>query len=53
MDEINAIKFVTNNLPHCDLSTGYKEKYVEGTVNADFSVDKLVTSEIERIIFIN
>jgi hypothetical protein len=44
LDETNAIKFITNNLPHCELSIGCKEKYIEGTVNADISVDKLVTS---------
>jgi hypothetical protein len=26
------IKFESNNLPHCALSTGYEEKYIEGTV---------------------
>jgi hypothetical protein len=33
-----------NNLPHSDLNIGCKEKYIEGTVNADISVDKLVAS---------
>jgi len=27
---------VTNNLPYCALSTGYKEKYVEQTANTKF-----------------
>jgi len=44
LDETNAIKFITNNFPHSELSTGYEEKYIEGTVNAHFFVDKLVTT---------
>jgi hypothetical protein len=32
----NITKFVTNNSPHCALSIGCKEKYVEETVNTKF-----------------
>jgi hypothetical protein len=35
-DKINIIKFVTNNSPQYTLSTGYKEKYVEESVNKKF-----------------
>jgi hypothetical protein len=44
LGENNAIKFITNNLPHCELCIGCKEKCIEGKLNADISVDKLVTS---------
>lgn len=44
LDETNAIKFIMNNFPHRELNISCKEKYIEGTVNADISVDMLVTS---------
>jgi len=36
MDKMNVIKFLGNNLPLDELSIGYKEKYVKGTVNTKF-----------------
>jgi hypothetical protein len=36
LDKTNIIKFIPNNSPHFTLSIGYKEKYVEETVNIKF-----------------
>ena len=36
LDRMNIIKFVTNNLPFSALSTVYKGKYMEETVNIKF-----------------
>jgi hypothetical protein len=33
---------------HCELSIGYKEKYIEETVDADFSFVMLVTSFLKE-----
>jgi hypothetical protein len=33
LDKTNIRKFVSNNLSHCTLHIGYKEKYIEETVN--------------------
>jgi hypothetical protein len=41
LDKQNATTFISNNLPHCALSIGYKEECIEVTVNADFLVYKL------------
>jgi IS1 family transposase len=30
------VKFVTNNSPHCALNIGYKDKYIEETLNSKF-----------------
>lgn len=32
----NITKLITSNLPHCAISIGYKEKYIEDTVNTKF-----------------
>jgi hypothetical protein len=34
LDKINIIKFITKNSTHHTLSTGYKEKYIERTINS-------------------
>jgi hypothetical protein len=44
LDKTTAIKFITNNLPRCALSIGYKEYCIEETVNANFLVYKLKTT---------
>jgi hypothetical protein len=36
LDKINIIKFITNNSSHSSLHIGYKEKYIEYTVNTKF-----------------
>jgi len=36
LDETDVIKLVMNNSLQCLLSIGYKEKYVEETINAKF-----------------
>jgi hypothetical protein len=36
LEKTNTMKFVTNNSPHCALNIGYKDKYIEETVNSKF-----------------
>ena len=36
LDKKNVIKFKANNLPHYTLNTGYKEKFIDETVNTKF-----------------
>jgi hypothetical protein len=35
-DKMNIIKFISKNSAHCMLHLGYKEKYIELTVNTEF-----------------
>ena len=42
LDKTNMIKFITKNSSHFTLHTGYKEKYIEETVNT-----KLITHKLE------
>jgi hypothetical protein len=39
LDKTSIIKFITTNSSHFTLHTGYKEKYIEETVNT-----KLITT---------
>jgi hypothetical protein len=36
LDHMHIMKFITKNSAHSTLHTGYKEKYIEGTVNTKF-----------------
>jgi hypothetical protein len=36
LEKTNIMKFVTNNSPHCALNIGYKDTYIEETVNSKF-----------------
>jgi hypothetical protein len=36
LEKTNIMKFVKNNSPHCALTIGYKDKYIEETVNTTF-----------------
>jgi hypothetical protein len=36
VEKINIIKSITNNLPHCALTIGRKNKYIEEAVNLKF-----------------
>jgi hypothetical protein len=36
LEKTNIMKFVMNNSPHCALTIGYKDKYMEETVNTTF-----------------
>jgi hypothetical protein len=36
LEKTNIMKFVMNNSPHCALNIGYKDKYIEETVNSKF-----------------
>jgi hypothetical protein len=36
LENTNVMKFVTKNLPHCALTIGYKDKYIEEVVNTKF-----------------
>jgi hypothetical protein len=36
LEKTNVMKFVTKNLPHCVLTIGYKDKYIEEVVNTKF-----------------
>ena len=36
LDKMNTMKFVTKNLAYCTLHIGYKENYIEETVNKKF-----------------
>jgi hypothetical protein len=36
LEKTSIIKFVTNNSPHCALTIGYEDKYIEETVNTQF-----------------
>jgi hypothetical protein len=36
LDKTNIIKFTTINLPHCPLSIGYNDKYIEGIAEIEF-----------------
>jgi len=36
LDKMNVMKFITKNSSHFTLHVGYKEKYVEETVNTKF-----------------
>jgi hypothetical protein len=36
LDKINIMKFITKNSSHSTLHIGYKEKYIEETVNTKF-----------------
>ena len=36
LDKMNIMKFITKNSSHSTLHIGYKEKYVEETVNTKF-----------------
>jgi hypothetical protein len=36
LDKANIMKFIRNNLSHSTLLTGYKEKYIEESVNIKF-----------------
>jgi hypothetical protein len=36
VDKINTVKLITKNLSHSTLHIGYKEKYIEGTMNKKF-----------------
>jgi hypothetical protein len=36
LDKTNVWKFIPNNLSHCTLHIGYKEKYIEERVNTKF-----------------
>ena len=36
LDKMNIMKFITKNSSHSTLHIGYKEKYIEQTVNAKF-----------------
>jgi hypothetical protein len=36
LEKTNVMKFVTKNLPHCALTIGYKDKYIEEIVNTKF-----------------
>jgi hypothetical protein len=33
------MKFVTKNMPHCALTIGYKDKYIEEVVSTTFHLD--------------
>jgi hypothetical protein len=50
LDKTNIIKFITNDLSHSALNTGYKEKYVEETANKNFSVYKSITTYTGRTV---
>jgi len=43
LDKTNLMKFISNNSSHSTLHTGYKEKYVQETVNVKF-----VSLQIDR-----
>jgi hypothetical protein len=36
LEKTNVMKFVTKNLPHCALTIGYKDKYIEEVVSTKF-----------------
>jgi hypothetical protein len=36
LEKTNLIKFVTKNLPHCAMTIGYEDKYIEEIVNTKF-----------------
>jgi hypothetical protein len=36
LEKTNIMKFVMSNSPHCALTIGYKDKYIEETVNSKF-----------------
>jgi hypothetical protein len=36
LEKTNIIKFVTKNMPHCALTIGYKDKYIEAVVSTKF-----------------
>jgi len=36
LDKTNIMKFITKNSSHSTLHIGYKEKYIEDTVNTKF-----------------
>jgi hypothetical protein len=36
LEKTNIMKFVTKNSPHCALTVGYKDKYIEEVVNTKF-----------------
>jgi hypothetical protein len=36
LQKTNIMKFVTKNMPHCALTTGYKDKYIEEIVSTKF-----------------
>jgi hypothetical protein len=36
VEKTNIMKFVTKNLPHCALTIGYKNKYIEEVVSTKF-----------------
>jgi hypothetical protein len=44
LEKTNKMKFVTSNSPHCELTTGYKDKYIEEAVNPNFLAYILITT---------
>jgi hypothetical protein len=36
LQKTNIMKFLTSNSPHCALTTGYKDKYIEETIHSTF-----------------
>jgi hypothetical protein len=36
LDKTNILRFIMYNLSHCTVHIGYKEKYIEETVNTKF-----------------
>jgi len=47
LDKTNIIKFITKNSAHSTLHIGYKEKYIEQTVNTKF-----LGLEVDNLIFV-
>jgi hypothetical protein len=36
LEKTNVMKFVVSNSPHCELTVGYKDQYIDETVNSKF-----------------
>jgi len=52
LDRTKTTEFVTNNSPQSALGIGYKENYVEETVNKNFLVLRKISKWLARILVI-